>query len=47
MGVKKAPAGFPAGAFAAVDAKNASIFANYISTVAACSTNDGIWSKFM
>lgn len=45
----KAPAGFPTGAFqfTAIDALKASIFATYISTVAATSTNSGIWSKFM
>jgi len=46
---QKAPAGFPTGAFyiATVDRQNRPIFATYISTVAACSTNSGIWSKFM
>ena len=55
---RKSPHQFPGGGFSiscdqrsnscpGVDRINRPIFITYISTVAACSTNSGIWSKFM
>ena len=46
----KSPCQFPGGGFLLLlrsTVKNGRFSRTYISTVAACSTNSGIWSKFM